>query len=54
MNNDLIARAKEMCDPPQPCIYGTLAWRKVVLELVSELVSARHSLAAIERELKDG
>jgi hypothetical protein len=34
---ELIARAKEMCSPPQPCIYDKLAWRKVVLALVDEI-----------------
>jgi hypothetical protein len=39
--NDLIKRAREMCDPPQPCIYAKLAWRKVVMALVDELEAAR-------------
>jgi hypothetical protein len=38
---ELIARAKEMCSPPQPCIYDKLAWRKVVMALVEELEAAR-------------
>jgi hypothetical protein len=42
---DLIARAKEMCDPPQPCIYDKLAWRKVVMALVGELEAARKDAA---------
>jgi hypothetical protein len=49
---ELIARAKEMCDPPQPCIYDKLAWRKVVMALVGELEMARRSLAAIAQEIQ--
>ena len=36
-SNDLIAKAKEMINPPQPCVYSTLSWRRMVTELVQAL-----------------
>jgi hypothetical protein len=52
MIQDLIARAKEMCSPPQPCVYDKLAWRKVVIALVDELEAAQRALAAIAQEIQ--